>query len=179
MYRSDDDLALLAELAGVLDQTVTEHGLSSGTYLVLRQLVRAEGATAITAMAEHLSADSQEVADMAGRLAADGLAEVPGGGLRVTDAGRDTGRGGRGERQPSHARLRRRAPAHRDRLRACGLDAKRTVHRRGSARIPRRRSDGRARVTAALGARTIAPILVVVVLVGLIVVLSLRKRRNP
>jgi hypothetical protein len=34
-------------------------------------------------------------------------------------------------------------------------------------------------VTAALGARTIAPILVVVVLVGLIVVLSLRKRRNP
>ena len=40
MYRSDDDLALLAELAGVLDQTVSEHGLSSGTYLVLRQLVR-------------------------------------------------------------------------------------------------------------------------------------------
>jgi DNA-binding MarR family transcriptional regulator len=89
VYRSDDDLALLAELAGVLDQTVTEYGLSSGTYLVLRQLVRAEGATAITAMAEHLSADSQEVADMAGRLAADGLAEVPGGGLRVTDAGRE------------------------------------------------------------------------------------------
>ena len=89
MYRSDDDLALLAELAGVLDQTVTEHGLSSGTYLVLRQLVRADGPTAITAMAEHLSADSQEVADLAGRLAAAGLAEVAGGGLRVTDAGRD------------------------------------------------------------------------------------------
>ena len=89
MYRSDDDLALLAELAGVLDQTVTEHGLSSGTYLVLRQLVRADGPTAITAMAEELSADSQEVADLAGRLAAAGLAEVAGGGLRVTDAGRD------------------------------------------------------------------------------------------
>ena len=89
MYRSDEDLALLAELAGVLDQTVTEHGLSSGTYLVLRQLVRADGPTAITAMAEHLSADSQEVADLAGRLAAAGLAEVAGGGLRVTDAGRD------------------------------------------------------------------------------------------
>ena len=89
MYRSDDDLALLAELAGVLDQTVTEHGLSSGTYLVLRQLMRADGPTAITAMAEHLSADSQEVADLAGRLAAAGLAEVAGGGLRVTDAGRD------------------------------------------------------------------------------------------
>lgn len=89
MYRSDDDLALLAELAGVLDQTVTGHGLSSGTYLVLRQLVRADGPTAITAMAEHLSADSEEVADLAGRLAAAGLAEVAGGGLRVTDAGRD------------------------------------------------------------------------------------------
>jgi DNA-binding MarR family transcriptional regulator len=89
VYRSDDDLALLAELAGVLDQTVAEHGLSSGTYLVLRQLVRADGPTAITAMAEHLSADSQEVADMAGRLAAAGLAEVAGGGLRVTGAGRD------------------------------------------------------------------------------------------
>jgi hypothetical protein len=34
-------------------------------------------------------------------------------------------------------------------------------------------------VTAAVGARTIAPIVVVLVLVGLIVVLSLRKRRNP
>jgi hypothetical protein len=34
-------------------------------------------------------------------------------------------------------------------------------------------------VTAALGARTIAPIVVVVLLVGLIVLLSLRKRRNP
>ena len=89
VYRSDDDLALLAELAGVLDQTVSEHGLSSGTYLVLRQLVRADGPTAITAMAEHLSADSQEVANLAGRLAAAGLAEVAGGGLRVTDAGRD------------------------------------------------------------------------------------------
>ena len=89
MYRSDEDLALLAELAGVLDHTVTEHGLSSGTYLVLRQLVRADGPTAITAMAEHLSADSQEVADLAGRLAAAGLAEVAGGGLRVTGAGRE------------------------------------------------------------------------------------------
>jgi DNA-binding MarR family transcriptional regulator len=89
MYRSDDDLALLAELAGVLDQTVTDAGLSSGTYLVLRRLARAEGPTAVIAMAEYLSADAEEVADMAGRLAAAGLAEVAGGGLRVTDAGRD------------------------------------------------------------------------------------------
>ena len=89
MYRSEDDLALLAELAGVLDQTVTDAGLSSGTYLVLRRLATAEGPTAVTAMAEYLSADAQEVADMAGRLAAAGLAEVAGGGLRVTGAGRD------------------------------------------------------------------------------------------
>ena len=89
MYRSEDDLALLAELAGVLDQTVIDAGLSAGTYLVLRQLSRADGPTAVTAMAEHLAADAQEVADMAGRLTAAGLAEVSGGGLRVTDAGHD------------------------------------------------------------------------------------------
>lgn len=88
MLRSDDDLALLAELAGVLDQTVTESGLSSGTYLVLRRLAGTDGPTAVTALAEHLSADAQEVAAMAGRLAAAGLAEVPGGGLRATDSGR-------------------------------------------------------------------------------------------
>lgn len=88
MYRSEDDLALLAELAGVLDQTVTDHGLSSGTYLVLRQLARADGPSAVTALATDLAADPQEVADMAGRLSAAGLAEVPGGGLRITEAGR-------------------------------------------------------------------------------------------
>lgn len=88
MYRSEDDLALLAELAAVLDQTVTDAGLSSGTYLVLRQLVAAAGPTAVTAVAEHLGADGSEVADMAGRLTAAGLAEVPGGGLRATEAGR-------------------------------------------------------------------------------------------
>lgn len=88
MYRSEDDLALLADLAGVLDRTVTDAGLSSGTYLVLRQLVAADGPTAITDLAERLGADGGEVADLAGRLAAAGLAEVPGGGLRATDAGR-------------------------------------------------------------------------------------------
>ncbi len=89
MYRSDDDLALLAELAGVLDQTVIDAGLSSGTYLVLRHLAATDGPTAVTTLSEALSADGDEVADMAGRLAADGLAEVAGGGLRATDAGRD------------------------------------------------------------------------------------------
>ncbi len=89
MLRSEDDLALLAELAGVLDQTVTDAGLSSGTYLVLRQLARADGPSTVTAVAGELSADPDEVAAMAGRLTGAGLAEVPGGGLRATDAGRE------------------------------------------------------------------------------------------
>ena len=88
MLRSEDDLALLAELAGVLDQTVTDAGLTSGTYLVLRRLACADGPSAVTVLAEHLAADAQEVADMAGRLTAAGLAEVPGGGLRATHTGR-------------------------------------------------------------------------------------------
>jgi DNA-binding MarR family transcriptional regulator len=88
VYRSEDDLALLAELAGVLDQTVTASGLSSGTYLVLRELGRTDGPAAITALAETLGADAEEVAAMAGRLSGAGLAEVPGGGLRITDSGR-------------------------------------------------------------------------------------------
>ena len=87
MYRSEEDLALLAELAGVLDQTVTDAGLTSGTYLVLRQLAAADGPSAITGIAERLGADPNEVAELAGRLAADGLAEIPGGGLRATEAG--------------------------------------------------------------------------------------------
>lgn len=88
MLRSEDDLALLAELAGVLDQIVIDAGLTSGTYLVLRQLARTDGPSAVTTLAADLSADPEEVADMAGRLTGAGLAEVPGGGLRATDAGR-------------------------------------------------------------------------------------------
>ena len=38
MYRDEADLELLAELAGVLDRTVTDAGLGPGAYLVLRQL---------------------------------------------------------------------------------------------------------------------------------------------
>ena len=34
-------------------------------------------------------------------------------------------------------------------------------------------------MTAAVGARTIAPIVVIVLIIALIVVLSLRKRRDP
>jgi DNA-binding MarR family transcriptional regulator len=87
VLRSEEDLALLAELAGVLDQTVTEHGLSSGTYLVLRRLATAEGPVGVGALAGDLGADADEVAELAGRLAADGLVEVRAGGLQATEAG--------------------------------------------------------------------------------------------
>ncbi len=88
MYRSEEDLALLAELAGVLDQTVGEAGLSSGTYLVLRQVAAATGGVPITAIAGELGADADEVATLAGRLADDRLVEARGTGLHATDAGR-------------------------------------------------------------------------------------------
>ncbi len=43
MYRDEDDLQLLAELAGVLDTRVSRAGLSSVSYLILRDLLRNEG----------------------------------------------------------------------------------------------------------------------------------------
>ncbi len=87
MYRSEEDLTLLAELAGVLDQTVTAAGLSSGTYLVLRQLAKAGTPTAITGLAEELGADPGEVAELAGRLADDGLVEAGAAGIRASETG--------------------------------------------------------------------------------------------
>ena len=87
MFRSEEDLALLAELAGVLDQVVTDRGLSSGTYLVLRQLTAAGAAAPVGELAERLGAGADEVAELAGRLAADGLVEVRAGGLQATNAG--------------------------------------------------------------------------------------------
>jgi DNA-binding Lrp family transcriptional regulator len=87
VYRSEDDLTLLAELAGVLDQTVTAAGLSSGTYLVLRQLAKAGAPTPVTRLAEELSADPDEVAELAGRLADDGLVEAGAAGVRASETG--------------------------------------------------------------------------------------------
>lgn len=87
MFRSEEDLALLTELAGVLDQTVTEHGLSSGTYLVLRQLALTGEPVQVLNLAQHLSADPEEVAQLAGRLAAASLVEVRGAGLQATPEG--------------------------------------------------------------------------------------------
>jgi DNA-binding Lrp family transcriptional regulator len=87
VYRSEDDLTLLAELAGVLDQTVTAAGLSSGTYLVLRQLAKSGAPTPITGLAEELGADPGEVAELAGRLAEDGLVEAGAAGIRASETG--------------------------------------------------------------------------------------------
>lgn len=87
MYRDEADLELLAELAGVLDATVTEAGLTSGTYLILRQLAEAGGPLAIMALAGRLSAEPDEVADLAGRLHAVGLARLAGTGISLTGTG--------------------------------------------------------------------------------------------
>jgi hypothetical protein len=89
VYRDEDDLALLAELAGVLDQTVGQAGLSSGTYLILRELVASPEPQAVTEVAARLGADPEEVANLSGRLVRRGWAEVRPNGLVATEGGRD------------------------------------------------------------------------------------------
>jgi hypothetical protein len=90
MYRSDEDIALLTELAGVLDQTVAAGGLSAGTYLLLRELVHtgAGEPIAITRLAEHFGADGEEIADLIARLVQDDLAVVRPNGVSATELGR-------------------------------------------------------------------------------------------
>jgi hypothetical protein len=87
VYRDPDDIALLTELAGVLDQTVTEAGLTSGTYLVLRELDRSDTALAVTALAGRLHADPEEIADLAGRLIDADLVTITGGRVGITEVG--------------------------------------------------------------------------------------------
>jgi hypothetical protein len=89
MYRDEEDLALLAELAGVLDRTVAQAGLTSGSYLILRELVAQEGPQPVTALAERLGATPDEVAELGRRLVHGGWAEVSGAGLRATEGGRE------------------------------------------------------------------------------------------
>lgn len=90
MYRSDDDIALLTELAGILDQTVAAGGLSAGTYLLLRELTRAGEDTAVpvTALAGALDADGEEIADLSARLVQDDLAVARPNGVAATALGR-------------------------------------------------------------------------------------------
>lgn len=88
MIRDEDDLQLLAELGGVLDQTVAAAGLSSGSYLILRELVATPEAQAVTALADRFGADPAEVAGLCGRLVDAGLATTGAGGVAATDDGR-------------------------------------------------------------------------------------------
>ena len=89
MYRDEDDLQLLAELAGVLDETVTAAGLSAGSYLVLRELVAAPGPEPVTDLARRLSADPEEVAGLCGRLVQGELAAARPAGVEATARGRE------------------------------------------------------------------------------------------
>ncbi len=86
MYRSPDDIALLTELAGVLDQTIGEAGLTSGSYLVLRQLMKAGKPMGISAMAMVLEAEPDEVAEVTRRLAENNLVVVRGQGIEIVGA---------------------------------------------------------------------------------------------
>lgn len=84
MYRSPEDIALLTELAGVLDETVSGAGLSSGTYLILREVVRSEQPVPVGDLALRFGADKNEVAQLCGRLAQDELLTVRGTGMERT-----------------------------------------------------------------------------------------------
>ena len=87
MLRDEDDLQLLAELGAVLDQTIATEGLTSGSYLVLRELVARPGPNPVTALAERLSADPDEVAPLCTRLMDLHLAKIQGSGVEVTERG--------------------------------------------------------------------------------------------
>ena len=90
MYRDEDDLQLLAELAGVLDQTVTDAGLSQGPYLVLRELVAHPGPNQVTDLAARLRGSPDEVATLCGRLVEAGLATARPNGVEATAEGVET-----------------------------------------------------------------------------------------
>jgi DNA-binding MarR family transcriptional regulator len=87
VLRDEDDLQLLAELAGVLDQTVAAAGLSSGSYLVLRDLIAHPGANAVTDLAARLGAPPDEVASMCQRLVLLRMAAMRPNGVEVTETG--------------------------------------------------------------------------------------------
>jgi uncharacterized protein (UPF0261 family) len=88
VLRDEADLELLAELAGVLDQTINAAGLTSGSYLVLRELCRRETPQEGYAVATALAADPNEVAELCGRLMRHDLAEVHPNGVAATESGR-------------------------------------------------------------------------------------------
>jgi hypothetical protein len=88
VYRDEDDLQLLAEVAGVLDQVVMEAGLSSGSYLLLRSLAAEPDGKSLTALAAEFGADPDEIATAAKSLSTAGLVDVEGVGVVSTAVGR-------------------------------------------------------------------------------------------
>lgn len=88
MYRDEDDLQLLAEVAGVLDQVVMDAGLSSGSYLLLRALAAEPDGDSITALAERFGAEPDEIVAAAKSLSTAGLVDVEGTGVVPTGVGR-------------------------------------------------------------------------------------------
>lgn len=88
MYRDEDDLQLLAEVAGVLDQVVMDAGLSSGSYLLLRALAAEPDGDSITALAERFGAEPDEIVAAAKSLSTAGLVDVEGTGVVATGVGR-------------------------------------------------------------------------------------------
>ncbi|HMN99808.1 MAG TPA: hypothetical protein PKD59_10365 [Miltoncostaeaceae bacterium] len=87
MLRDEEDLQLLAELAGVLDQTVQDSGLSAGSYLILRELVADAGPHAVTALAGRLGAEPEELTNLCARLIDLHMAEARPDGIAVTERG--------------------------------------------------------------------------------------------
>jgi len=87
VLRDEADLELLAELAGLLDQTVNSAGLTSGLYLVLRELCRHDEPQEGFAIATALAADPNEVAELCGRLMQHELAELHPTGMSATESG--------------------------------------------------------------------------------------------
>lgn len=88
MYRDEDDLQLLAEVAGVLDQVVMDAGLSSGAYLLLRSLAAEPDGASITDLATRFRAEPDEIATAAKSLSTAGLVDVEGIGVIATAVGR-------------------------------------------------------------------------------------------
>lgn len=88
MYRDEDDLQLLAEVAGVLDQVVMDAGLSSGAYLLLRSLAMEPGGASLTDLARRFRAEPDEIAAAAKSLSTAGLVDVEGVGVIATAVGR-------------------------------------------------------------------------------------------
>jgi hypothetical protein len=87
MYRDEDDIEILVELAGVLDERVTRAGLSSGSYLILRDLARNTGPQGVTAIAERLEVDPQAVAPLCSRLIDLRMALMQPAGVEITERG--------------------------------------------------------------------------------------------